>query len=124
MIAFFNPIWIGRLEEVLWLGVSVGCLCSMGAYAPNSVSGLSRLRMLSGVGLVVTAGTILIWVSTKLFFLAILLLPAAFCFTVLIFRPTLAQKSRRLRIYLTACIAFAVLTLCASSILMVVARIA
>jgi hypothetical protein len=112
IVAFFNPIWIGRLLGILWFSVTVGCLCAMGAYAPNSSRGLPQLRLLSGVGLIVTAWTILFWISTKLPFVAILLLPAAFYFIVLIFRPALAQKSRKLRIYLTGCIAFAVLTLC------------
>ena len=67
------------------------------------------------------AGTILFWISTRVPFVAILLFPAAFYFTVLIFRPTLVRESAGLRIYLTGCIAFAVLTMCVSYISMMVA---
>jgi hypothetical protein len=123
MHAFLNPIWIGRFLGILCFSLAVWCLCAMGTYAPNRSRGITQLRLLSGVGLIVTAQTILIWISTKLGLVAILLLPAAFYFTVLIFRPTLAQKSRKLRIYLTGCIALSVLTLCAIYIWMIKAGI-
>jgi len=121
MLAFLNPIWIGRSLGILWFGVTVGCLCAMGAYARNNSRGLTQLRLLSGLGLIVTAWTTFFWITTKLPFVAILLLPAVLYFILLIFRPTLAQKSRKLRIYLTGCIAFAVLTLCVIYISAIVA---
>jgi hypothetical protein len=118
-IAFVNRIWLGWLQGALWLGVSIGCLCRMGAYAPNSPSSLTQLRLLSFIGLVVTSGTIIFWTGTKLAVVAILLIPAAFFFIVLIFRPTLARKSRNLRIYLTACVTSTILTICVSYISMI-----
>jgi hypothetical protein len=123
MIASLNSIpdsiWFGRLLGILCFSLAVGCLCAMGTYAPNRSHGLTQLRLLSAVGLIVTAWTILFWMTTKFRFVAILLLPAGFYFMVLIFRPMLAQKSRKLRIYLTGCIAFAVLTLCVVYISMI-----
>jgi hypothetical protein len=121
-IAFVNLIWLGWLQGVLWLGVSIGCLSSMGAYAPNSPSSLTQLRLLSFIGLVVTSGTIISWTGTKLAVVAILLIPAAFFFIVLIFRPILARKSRNLRIYLTACVTSTILTICVSYISMILTQ--
>jgi hypothetical protein len=116
ILAFLNPIWIGRLLGLVWFSVNVGCLCTMGTYAPNNSSSFTQLRLLSGLGLIVTAGEILFWMQTKLAFVTILLLPAVFYFIVLVFRPTLARESAKLRVYLTGCIAFAVVTMCVSYI--------
>jgi hypothetical protein len=109
-IALFIPIiWLGWVQGILWLGLAIGCLCNMRAYAPGNSSGSAQLRLLSCIGFIVTAVAIVFWLSTILQVVAILLVPAALFFVILIFRPTLARESRGLRIYLTACIASSVL---------------
>jgi hypothetical protein len=108
----FNPIWFAWILSILLFGIYVGCLCSMGAYAPGSASSSGHLRLLSFLGLIVTASMSFFWLATKLNYVAILIFPAMICFAVLIFRPMLARESKKLRIYLTVCVAFGVLTIC------------
>ena len=71
----------------------------------------ARVRLLSFIGLLVTGSTVLLGSVPSYYpIVAIPLIPAAFAFGILVFRPQLFPQWRRLRPYLTICVVISGLT--------------
>jgi hypothetical protein len=71
-----------------------------------------RTRLISLVGLLVTAAMIYLGIWPSLYTLiALPLLPCPFIFAAAIVRPALLANSPKLRIYLLACVSVSIITL-------------
>jgi len=104
-----NPI-LTLWPEGLFIAAAAACLVGLTVLHRGHGVRSVGVRLISILGFVVTGGTVSLGLVPSLYsFIAIPLIPSPIGFAIAIWRPGLLEEWRKMRYYLTGCVAAAVI---------------